>query len=310
MEELRLNKYLSDIGVCSRREADRLIQAGKVLVDGKRAVMGMKVCGNEKVICDGKTVRAEMGTGESADSADGDGARPPRVLLAVNKPRGVVCTTSDKDRAENIVEMVNYPVRVYPAGRLDKDSEGLIFLTNQGELVNQMMRGANGHEKEYVVWVDKPLTKDFVKKMEAGVCLEELGVTTRPCKVTVTGSRQFRIILTQGLNRQIRRMCETFGYHVRGLRRIRIMNVELGDLRLGTWRQVTREEYETLTDMLGETPGNRDGKPENRAGRPGNRDGRLDRRNGRPENRAGRPGNRRQAGKSKRQASAPMNQEE
>ncbi len=261
MEEIRLNKYLSDMGICSRREADRLVQAGKVLVDGKQAVMGMKIQRSQKVICDGKTVGAEEKTGKAA--GHDDGGRPARVLLAVNKPRGVVCTTSDKDRAENIVEMVNYPVRVYPAGRLDKDSEGLIFLTNQGELVNQMMRGANGHEKEYVVQVDRPVTKEFVKGMEAGVYLKELETTTRPCRIRVTGARQFHITLTQGLNRQIRRMCEAFGYRVRGLRRIRIMNIELGDLKEGTWRHVTPEEYKALTDMLQE----KDGKPGSSAAR-------------------------------------------
>ena len=233
MEEIRINKYLSDRGICSRREADRLIREGKVLVDGKPAQTGMKIREDQIVVCDGKQEE-----------------RPERVLLAVNKPRGVVCTTSDKDRAMNIVEMVNYPLRVYPVGRLDKDSEGLIFLTNQGELVNQMMRGAYGHEKEYVVRVDKPLTGEFARKMEAGVYLKELNVTTRPCKVRITGEREFHIILTQGLNRQIRRMCAAFGYRVRELCRIRIMNVRLGSLKTGTWRKVTPKEYQTLTEML------------------------------------------------------------
>lgn len=255
MEEIRLNKYLSDMGICSRRQADRLIQEGKVLVDGERAVMGMKVGGDQKVVCDGKTVGQAVPREDSIRGGEDSGgkrrpARPPRVLLAVNKPKGIVCTTSDKDRAMNIVELVDYPDRVYPVGRLDKDSEGLIFLTNQGELVNQMMRGANGHEKEYVVQVDRPVTKEFARKMESGVYLEELNVTTRPCRVEITGKREFHIVLTQGLNRQIRRMCETFGYHVRGLRRIRIMNVKLGNLKTGAWRKVTPEEYRELTAML------------------------------------------------------------
>ena len=185
------------------------------------------------VICDGKRA-----------------AEPEKVLLAVNKPRGIVCTTSQKDRAMNIVEMVDYPVRVYPVGRLDKDSEGLIFLTNQGELVDQMMRGSHGHEKEYVVRVDRPVTGEFAGKMAAGVYLEELDVTTRPCKVRITGEREFHIILTQGLNRQIRRMCKTFGYHVRELCRIRIMNIKLGSLETGAWRKVTPEEYGQLTELL------------------------------------------------------------
>lgn len=245
MEKIRLNKYLSDMGICSRREADRLIQGGNVLVDGEPAVVGMKIREGQQVICEGRTVTAEK-TGQSSGTA----GRPERVLLAVNKPKGVVCTTSDKDRAMNIVELVDYPVRVYPVGRLDKDSEGLIFMTNQGELVNRIMRGSNGHEKEYVVQVDRPVTKEFVKNMEAGVYLKELGVITRPCRLRVTGTRQFHIILTQGLNRQIRRMCEAMGYQVRALRRIRIMNIKLGDLKKGAWRKVTEEEYRELLGML------------------------------------------------------------
>ncbi len=245
MEEIRLNKYLSDMGICSRREADRLIQGGKVLVDGEPAVTGMKIREGQQVVCEGRTVGAEK-PGQSSGTA----GKPERVLLAVNKPKGVVCTTSDKDRAMNIVELVDYPVRVYPVGRLDKDSEGLIFMTNQGELVNRIMRGSNGHEKEYVVQVDRPVTKEFVKKMEAGVYLKELDVTTRPCRLRVTGTRQFHIILTQGLNRQIRRMCEAMGYRVRALRRIRIMNIKLGDLKKGAWRKVTEEEYRELLGML------------------------------------------------------------
>lgn len=243
MEEIRLNKYLSEMGVCSRREADRLIEGGKVLVDGKTASMGMKIREGQQVICDGKKV-GELYTEK------GTRTRPDRVLLAVNKPRGVVCTTSDKDRAVNIVEMVNYPTRVYPVGRLDKDSEGLILLTNQGELVNKLMRGANGHEKEYVVVADKPLTEQFLKAMAAGVYLKELDVTTRPCKIWATGIREFHIILTQGLNRQIRRMCEAFGYHAVSLRRIRIANIKLGNLKVGTFRKVTPEEYKGLEEML------------------------------------------------------------
>ncbi len=236
MEEIRLNKYLSEMGVCSRREADRLIESGKVTVDGAPALMGMKIRKGQAVVLDGKPVGGIL--------------RPKPVLLAVNKPRGVVCTTSDKDRAMNIVEMVGYQERVYPVGRLDKDSEGLIFLTNQGQLVNRIMRGSNHHEKEYVVQVNKPVTEEFVKKMEAGVWLGELDVTTKPCRVLVTGKQEFHITLTQGLNRQIRRMCETLGYSVRSLVRVRIMNVRLGNLKTGAFRKVTGQEYETLTEML------------------------------------------------------------
>lgn len=244
MEEIRLNKYLSQMGICSRREADRLIESGNVLVDGQKAFMGMKIRENQRVTCNGRWV------GQTDPEHTSGAARPKAVLLAVNKPKGVVCTTSDKDRALNIVQMVDYPVRVYPVGRLDKDSEGLIFLTNQGELVNKIMRGAAGHEKEYVVLIDRPVTHDFAKKMEAGIYLKELDVTTRPCRVFLSGEREFHIILTQGLNRQIRRMCETLGCHVKNLKRIRIMNVTLGSLKAGAFRKVTPKEQEVLYRLL------------------------------------------------------------
>lgn len=245
MEEIRLNKYLSQMGICSRREADRLIEAGKVLVDGKTAIMGMKIKGSQTVICDGQRVGGIREKGNEKDLP-----KPKPVLLAVNKPRGVVCTTSNKDRAVNIVEMVKYPERVYPVGRLDKESEGLIFLTNQGDLVNRIMRSSNNHEKEYVVQVNKKLTEEFAKKMEAGIWLKELDATTKPCRVIITGQQEFHMILTQGLNRQIRRMCDTLGYGVCSLRRIRIMNVHLGNLKAGTFRKVTAQEYKELTEML------------------------------------------------------------
>lgn len=169
-------------------------------------------------------------------------------MLAVNKPRGIVCTTSDKDRAENIVEFLNYPVRIYPIGRLDKDSEGLLLLTNQGDLVNRIMRAGNGHEKEYLVKVNKPVTKEFIKVMGDGVPI--LDTVTRPCFVEAVGKDRFRIILTQGLNRQIRRMCEYLGYRVLELKRTRIMNIQLGNLRTGDYRKVTPAEYETLLEII------------------------------------------------------------
>ena len=252
MEETRLNKYLSMMGVCSRREADHLIETGQVQVDGQTAVMGMKVREGQQVVCRGKMV------GAAEQKTPGSGgrrkpARPRPVLLMVNKPRGIVCTTSQKDRAMNIVELVQYPERIYPAGRLDKDSEGLILMTNQGELANQVMRAGNGHEKEYVVTVDRPVTAAFIRQMEAGVWLEELGVTTRPCRARATGVREFQIILTQGLNRQIRRMCQALGYHVQSLRRVRIMNLRLGGLKTGTYRNVTEEEYRELIRLLQES---------------------------------------------------------
>ncbi len=253
MEEIRLNKYLSEMGVCSRREADRLIEAGKVLVDGKPASMGMKIQENQQVVCDGKPIGKPVRNPSGSEPGDKPSAgrrRPKPVLLAVNKPRGVVCTTSDKDRAMNIVELVRYPERVYPVGRLDKDSEGLIFMTNQGDLVNKMMKSQNGHEKEYVVTVNRPVTESFLEKMRAGVYLRELQVTTRPCEAEITGKKEFRIVLTQGLNRQIRRMCGELGYQVQTLRRVRIMNVKLGNLKVGTFRKVTGEEYEALIHQL------------------------------------------------------------
>ena len=236
MEE-RLNKWLSRMGVCSRREADRLIQEGKVLIDGKVAQMGQRVEDGQKVICDGKPVGdTDGGRGE---------VKPPRpVLLAVNKPRGIVCTTSDKDRAENIVEMLSYPERIYPIGRLDKESEGLILMTNQGDLVNKIMRAGNYHEKEYLVTVNKQVDSDFVKKMSSGIPI--LDTITRPCFVEKTGRNSFRIILTQGLNRQIRRMCEYLGYQVLSLKRVRIMELTIDGLKEGEYREATQEEWKKL----------------------------------------------------------------
>lgn len=239
MEPTRLNKYLSEQGICSRREADRLIEAGKVTIDGRTAAMGEKVTGTEVIVCDGKPVGKAAGVKK---------AKP--VLLAVNKPRGVVCTTSDKDRAPNVIDLVHYPSRVYPVGRLDKDSEGLLLLTNQGELANQIMHAGNFHEKEYEVTVDQPFNAAFIKKMREGVELKELGVTTRPCQVEATGKKSFRIILTQGLNRQIRRMCGELGYRVVTLKRVRIMNIQLGRLNTGDYRRVTPQELEELERQL------------------------------------------------------------
>ena len=231
--EIRLNKYLSESGICSRREADRLIEAGKVLVDGSVAVMGMKIVPGQRVVCDGIPV--------------GEKDRP--VLLAVNKPRGIVCTTSEKDRAENIVEFLNYPMRIYPVGRLDKESEGLLLMTNQGELMDRILRARNGHEKEYRVTVDRPITEAFLRRMGSGVPI--LDTVTRPCEVKRLGEQEFGIILTQGLNRQIRRMCEALGYRVTRLCRIRIMNLTLGSLKSGEYREVSGTELTELKRLLG-----------------------------------------------------------
>lgn len=237
-EGIRLNKYLSTAGVCSRREADQLIIEGKVTINGVTATLGSRVHPGETVICDGREV------------ADITVEKPRQVLLAVNKPRGIVCTTTDNDRAENIVDFLHYPIRVYPIGRLDKESDGLVLMTNEGELVNRILRARYFHEKEYVVSVDKPVTNDFLKKMSEGVYLTELNVTTRPCRVIRMGERSFRIVLTQGINRQIRRMCKELGYHVRALKRIRIMNIRLGELAKGEYREIKGEELKELMYLL------------------------------------------------------------
>ena len=232
IEPMRINKFLSDAGYCSRREADRLIEMGKVTVDGIPAEMGTKVLPGQRVCVIGKPVRIE--------SED--------ILLVVNKPIGIVCTTAEFDK-DNIVDFINYPKRVYPIGRLDKDSSGLILMTNQGELVNKILRGGNNHEKEYMVRVNRPVTPEFVAAMEAGVVLDD-GVRTLPCRVEKTGGYSFKIILRQGLNRQLRRMCEALDYRVTNLKRVRVMNIELGDLRVGSYRKATPEEYRELRRLL------------------------------------------------------------
>lgn len=237
MEE-RLNKWLGEMGVCSRREADRLIEAGKVLVDGHTASLGQKVSPGQRVVCNGKLVQG------------GREHKPEPVLLVVNKPRGIVCTTSDKDKAENIVGFLKYPGRIYPVGRLDKDSEGLLLMTNQGDLVNKIMRSGNAHEKEYLVTIDKPVTADFINKMSRGILLKEPDEVTRPCVVKKVDEKTFSIILTQGLNRQIRRMCQECGCQVKKLLRIRIMNIRLGNLRAGAYRKVNGAEYDALIKGL------------------------------------------------------------
>jgi len=291
---IRLNKFLSGAGICSRREADRLIEEGKVTVDGRTAVPGQKIKNGETVVCNGRTIAA---------GTKGAEKKPDRVLLAVHKPCGIVCTTSDKDRAPNIVDMVDSPVRIYPVGRLDKDSEGLILMTNQGDLVNRLMRGSNGHEKEYLVFIDRPVKPEFIQKMRKGVFLPELDVTTKPCFAEMTGEKSFRIVLTQGLNRQIRRMCEQLGCKVRKLKRVRIMNIELGDLKAGESRPVSKKEYAELMRRLEDTSGlslkdrtvnekdrgkNEKGRNEDRKDRAKNEYGRNEDLKGRTKNEYGR----------------------
>lgn len=232
-EGIRLNKFLSESGVCSRREADREIAAGRVRVNGKPATMGQRVLPADQVEFRGRIV---------------EGREKP-VLLLFNKPVGVVCT-ADKREKDNIVDYVNYPTRLYPVGRLDKNSRGLILMTNQGELVNQIMRGRYGHEKEYIVHVDRKMEDGFPDLLERGVYLPELEVRTKPCRVERLSDKEFRIILTQGLNRQIRRMCQVFGYRVTDLLRVRIMNLSLGHLPEGAYREITGEEYKELLATL------------------------------------------------------------
>ena len=233
-ENIRLNKFLSDAGVCSRRAADKAIEAGEVFVNGKPAVMGQRIMTSDTVEYEGKFVSND---------------NKKKVLIAYNKPAGIVCTAEKREK-NNIIDHLKYPERIYPIGRLDKDSTGLILLTNQGDLVNKIMRAVNAHEKEYIVSVDKEITGDFIKKMSGGVYLDELEVTTRKCKVKKLSKYEFNIVLTQGLNRQIRRMCQMLGYRVKTLKRVRIMNIELSDLKEDTYRDVTAEELKVLTSML------------------------------------------------------------
>ncbi|MBQ4283810.1 MAG: pseudouridine synthase [Lachnospira sp.] len=229
---MRINKYLSGAGYCSRREADRLVEAGRVTVNGETASMGSQVEEGQIVCVDGNVVATEE----------------EMILLAVNKPVGIVCTTTDKQGKNNIVDFIGYHKRIYPVGRLDKDSEGLLLMTNNGDIMDKILRSANGHEKEYIVEVDKCIDDIFLKKMSEGVYLSELDRTTKPCKIYKEGRCKFRIIITQGLNRQIRRMCSELGREVVSLKRVRIMNVLLGDLPVGSYREVTKEEYRRLCE--------------------------------------------------------------
>lgn len=230
-ESVRLNKYLSEAGVCSRREADRLIESGRVTVDGQRAQTGMKITPGQVVKVGNRVVSKQ----------------DEMIVLAVNKPVGIVCTEEKRERS-SIIRFLNYPVRITYVGRLDKESRGLLLMTNNGDIINKMMRAGNQHEKEYRVTVDKEITSDFLKRMEKGVPI--LDTVTRPCRIRKIGKYTFEIILTQGLNRQIRRMCEALGYQVRDLNRIRIMNIELGNLKEGEYRKLTDEELDTLYEQI------------------------------------------------------------
>jgi 23S rRNA pseudouridine2604 synthase len=231
-KQTRVNKYLSEVGYCSRRAADKLIEQGRVTINGKVPEMGTKINEGDDVRVDGEQISTP---------------KDKPVYLAFNKPVGIVCTTDTRVEKDNIVDFINYPKRIFPIGRLDKPSEGLIFLTNDGDIVNKILRARNHHEKEYLVTVDKPLTSVFLEKMRNGVPI--LDTVTRKCEVEEIGKYQFKIILTQGLNRQIRRMCEYLGYNVKKLKRIRIMNVNL-DIPIGKWRNLTSKELKEINRLV------------------------------------------------------------
>ena len=229
----RINKYLSEIGFCSRRKADLLIEQERIKVNGIYAVMGQKVTGQEEIMVNNKIIKKLE--------------NKKHIYIVFNKPAGIVCTTDTKREKDNIIDYINYPTRIFPIGRLDKPSEGLIFLTNDGDIVNKILRANNQHEKEYVVEVNKPVTKDFIKKMGEGVPV--LDKITNKCKIKQTGKKTFKIILTQGLNRQIRRMCEYFDYRVVFLKRIRIMNIKL-DIPVGEYRDFTKSELNQINQLV------------------------------------------------------------
>ena len=229
----RINKYLSEVGYCSRRAADRLIEEGKVTINGKIPEIGTKVKEDDKVEVEGKIIEKST--------------KPKKIYLAFHKPVGIVCTTDRRVEPDNIIDFIKYPKRIFPIGRLDKSSEGLIFLTNDGDIVNKILRARNNHEKEYIVIVNRQINKDFIQRMSNGV--EILDTITKDCFVEQLGPKTFKIILTQGLNRQIRRMCESLDYRVKSLKRVRIMNIKL-DVPTGKYRKFTKEELLELNGLL------------------------------------------------------------
>jgi 23S rRNA pseudouridine2604 synthase len=280
---VRLNKYLSESGACSRREADTLIAEGRVTINGVPASLGTQVNDGDDVRLDGDRVGAAR-------------KKTKPVYIALNKPVGITCTT-ERHVAGNIIDFVNHPERVFPIGRLDKDSEGLILLTNDGDIVNEVLRAEHKHEKEYLVGVDRPYPPEFLEQMAAGVRLSD--ATTRPCKVERLGPKLFKIVLTQGLNRQIRRMCEALGFTVEALRRIRIMHIKLGELPLGRWRQLSHQEIEPLLPRGPRPDPQRPAAGPQRptGGRPGGRPGGGHAPGHRGHARGGRPGGRGHGGR-------------
>lgn len=229
---IRINKYLSQVGYCSRREADKLLQSNRILINGKTPELGTKVQEKDSVEVDGKPIKAE---------------EDEKVYMIFNKPKGIVCTTDSSVEKDNIVDYINYPTRIYPVGRLDKMSEGLIFLTNDGDIVNKILRARHHHEKEYLVKVNKPVTNSFLNSIQNGV--EILDTTTRPCTATKVNQNTFKIVLTQGLNRQIRRMCEALNFRVLALKRIRIMHINL-DVPVGEYRMFSEDELKALYKQI------------------------------------------------------------
>lgn len=240
-ETIRLNKFISDGGYCSRREADKYIEQGSVFINGIRAKIGSQVGPKDTVVVNGHTVQRKV--------------QEDDLYIALNKPKGITSTT-EKGVEDNIIDYIGHPRRIFPIGRLDKDSQGLIFLTTNGDIVNKILRAGNQHQKEYIVTVDKSFGPEFVERMAAGVPI--LGVVTKKCIVEQLSSNVFKIILVQGLNRQIRRMCEYFGYHVTKLERTRIMNIELKGIPLGEWRELTDEEMRTMNELLKDSSGEAD----------------------------------------------------
>ncbi|SHK56367.1 23S rRNA pseudouridine(2604) synthase RluF [Epilithonimonas mollis] len=235
MEKIRINKYLSEIGYCSRRAADKLLEEGSITINGKIPELGTKVSDEDEILVNGKSIKK---------------TEEEFVYIAFNKPVGIVCTTDTKREKNNIIDYISHPKRIFPIGRLDKPSEGLILLTSDGDIVNKILRARNNHEKEYLVRVDKPITEKFLEKMRNGVPI--LDTVTKKCEVEKIDTMNFRIVLTQGLNRQIRRMCEHLGYEVKKLKRIRIMNVKL-DLPVGKWRDLSAEEMSQLSGLLSDS---------------------------------------------------------
>jgi len=229
----RINKYLSEVGYCSRRVADRLIEEGKVTINGDIPEIGTKVEEGDQVEVKGQIIKKST--------------KPKKIYLAFNKPVGIVCTTDRRVEPDNVIDFIKYPKRIFPIGRLDKSSEGLIFLTNDGDIVNKILRARNNHEKEYIVSVNQPINRDFIQSMSNGVKI--LDTITKNCFVQQLGLKKFKIILTQGLNRQIRRMCESFGYKVKSLKRVRIMNIKL-DIPTGKYREFTKKELIELNRLL------------------------------------------------------------